>query len=167
MKRWGLIAALCLIAVPAQAMDVATFLTTAHALKAKGIKTLIVVGWKVSGSVTYTSVGAMARDYTVVVPVDTTSAGSDYETTIGFYNVLNSGNANLANEPLKPKATTLSRTDMITAAEILDGHRRGAVAFDLDDQFRIRKPNAVAGRRSEHRGIGTAADRARHLKGSR
>src|SRR5260221_6294816 len=83
-------------------------------LKAKGIKTLIMVGWKISGSITYTSVGAMAHDYTVVIPVDTTSAGSDYETTIGFYNVLNSGNANLANEPLKPKATTLSRTDMIT-----------------------------------------------------
>jgi nicotinamidase-related amidase len=84
------------------------------ALKAKGIKTLIMVGWKISGSVTYTSVGAMARDYTVVIPVDTTSAGSGYETTIGFYNVLNSGNANLANEPLKPKAVTLTRTDMIT-----------------------------------------------------
>ena len=72
------------------------------------------VGWKISGSVTYTSVGAMARDYTVVIPIDTTSAGSVYETTIGFYNVLNSGNANLANEPLKPKAVTLTRTDMIT-----------------------------------------------------
>ena len=83
-------------------------------LKAKGIKTLIMVGWKISGSVTYTSVGAMAHDYTVVIPVDTTSAGSGYETTIGFYNVLNSGNANLANEPLKPKAVTLTRTDMIT-----------------------------------------------------
>src|SRR6185436_15015164 len=43
------------------------------ALKAKGIKTLIMVGWKISGSVTYTSVGAMAHDYTVVIPVDTTS----------------------------------------------------------------------------------------------
>ena len=43
-------------------------------LKAKGIKTIIMVGWKISGSVTYTSVGAMARDYTVVIPVDTTSA---------------------------------------------------------------------------------------------
>jgi nicotinamidase-related amidase len=83
-------------------------------LKAKGIKTLIMVGWKISGSVTYTAVGAMAHDYTVVIPVDTTSAGSDYETTIGFYNVLNSGNANLANQPLKPNAVTLSRTDMIT-----------------------------------------------------
>src|SRR6202049_1346703 len=85
-----------------------------RALKAKGITTIIMVGWKVSGSLTYTSVGAMIRDYTVVIPVDTTSAGSDYETTIGFYNVLNSGNANLANEPLKPNATTLNRTDMIT-----------------------------------------------------
>ena len=56
----------------------------------------------------------LAHGYTVVIPVDTTSVASDYETTIGFYNVLNSGNANLANEPLKPKATTLSRTDMIT-----------------------------------------------------
>jgi Isochorismatase family len=83
-------------------------------LKAKGIKTLIIVGWKISGSVTYTSVGAMVRDYTVVIPVDTTAAATDYETTIGFYNVLNSGNANLPNEPLKPKAVTLSRTDLIT-----------------------------------------------------
>ena len=83
-------------------------------LKAKGIKTLILVGWKISGSVTYTSVGAMAHGYTVVVPMDTTSAGSSYETTIGFYNVQNSGTANLANEPLKPRAVTLTRTDMIT-----------------------------------------------------
>jgi nicotinamidase-related amidase len=82
-------------------------------LKAKGIKTIIMVGWKVSGSVTYTSVGAMVRDYTVVVPVDTTTASTDYETSIGFYQILNSGNANLANEPLKPKSTTLTRTDMI------------------------------------------------------
>jgi Isochorismatase family len=82
-------------------------------LKAKGITTLIMVGWKISGSVTYTSVGAMARDYTVVIPMDTTSAGSPYETTIGFYNVLNSGNANLANAPMKAKSVTLTRTDLI------------------------------------------------------
>lgn len=83
-------------------------------LKAKGIKTVILAGWKVSGSVTYTSVGAMAHDYTVVIPMDTTSAGSDFETTIGFYNVLNSGNANLTNQPLKASSVTLSLTDMIT-----------------------------------------------------
>ena len=82
-------------------------------LKASGITTLIMVGWKISGSVTYTSVGAMIRDYTVVIPVNTTAAATDYETAIGFYNVLNSGNANLNNEPLKSKSVTLSRTDLI------------------------------------------------------
>jgi len=84
------------------------------ALKAKGIATIIMVGWKVSGSVTYTSLGATVRDYTVVIPVDTTAAATDYETVIGFYQILNQGNGNLRNEPLKPKAPTLSRTDMIT-----------------------------------------------------
>lgn len=82
-------------------------------LKAKGITTMIMAGWKISGSLTYTSVGAMIRDYTVVIPVDTTAAATDYETAIGFYNVLNSGNANLTNEPLKPRSVTLSRTDLI------------------------------------------------------
>lgn len=83
-------------------------------LKAKGITTIILVGWKVSGSVTYTSVGATARGYTVVVPVDTTAAATDYEQIIGFYQILNQLSGNLTNEPLKPKAPTLSRTDMIT-----------------------------------------------------
>ena len=83
-------------------------------LKAKGIATIILVGWKVSGSVTYTSVGATVRGYTVVVPVDTTAAATDYEQVVGFYQILNQFNGNLTNEPLKPKAPTLSRTDMIT-----------------------------------------------------
>ena len=83
-------------------------------LKAKGVTTIILVGWKVSGSVTYTSVGATVRGYTVVVPVDTTAAATDYEQAIGFYQILNQFNGNLTNEPLKPKAPTLSRTDMIT-----------------------------------------------------
>ena len=84
------------------------------ALKAKSITTIIMVGWKVSGSLTYTSVGATLRDYTVVVPMDTTAASTDYEQAIGFYQILNQGNGNLTNQPLKPKAPTLSRTDMIT-----------------------------------------------------
>ena len=84
------------------------------ALKAKGITTIIMVGWKVSGSLTYSSVGATLRDYTVVIPMDTTAAATDYEQTIGFYQILNQGNGNLTNVPLKPKAPTLSRTDMIT-----------------------------------------------------
>ena len=64
------------------------------------IKTLIMVGWKISGSITHNTGRTMAQLYCRLM--DTTSAGSDYETTIGFYNVLNSGNANLANQPLKP-----------------------------------------------------------------
>src|ERR1700688_4390437 len=84
------------------------------ALKAKGITTLIMAGWKVSGSVAYTSVGATVHGYTVVVPVDATAAATDYETTIGFYQILNQGNSNLTNMPLKPHSPTLSRTDMIT-----------------------------------------------------
>lgn len=84
------------------------------ALKAKGISTIIMVGWKVSGSLAYTSVGATVRGYTVVIPVDTTTAATDYETTIGFYQILNQGNGNLANQPLKPKAPTLTRTDLVT-----------------------------------------------------
>jgi nicotinamidase-related amidase len=84
------------------------------ALKAKGVGTIIMVGWKVSGSVAYTSVGATVRGYTVVIPVDTTTAATDYETTIGFYQILNQGNSNLSNEPLKPQSPMLSRTDMIT-----------------------------------------------------
>ena len=66
-----------------------------NALKAKGITTLILTGWKVSGSVTYTSVGATLRGYTVVVPIDQNSS-------------------NATNEPLKTRASTLSRTDLIT-----------------------------------------------------
>jgi nicotinamidase-related amidase len=84
------------------------------ALKAKGITTVILVGWKVSGSVAYSSVGATVRDYTVVVPMDTTAAATDYEQVIGFYNILNQANGNLPNQPLKPKAPTLSRTDLVT-----------------------------------------------------
>lgn len=83
-------------------------------LKAKGITTLILTGWKISGSVTYTSVGATLRGYTVVVPVDATSDATDYEIVIGKYQILNQNSANAANEPLKAKASTLSRTDLIT-----------------------------------------------------
>jgi nicotinamidase-related amidase len=84
-----------------------------NVLKGKGITTLILTGWKVSGSVTYTSVGATLRDFTNVIPIDATLAATDYETTIGLYNILNQNSSNLKNEPLKPKASTLSRADLI------------------------------------------------------
>ena len=82
-------------------------------LKAKGITTLILAGWKVSGSVTYTSVGATLRGYTVVVPVDASLDATDYEISIGLFQILHQHSANAANEPLKDRAATLSRTDLI------------------------------------------------------
>ncbi len=84
-----------------------------NVLKAKGITTVILTGWKVSGSILYTSVGATLRGYTVVVPTDTTSAPTEYEIPIGVYAILNQNAANPANEPLKPKTSTLSRSDLI------------------------------------------------------
>ncbi len=83
-------------------------------LKARGITTLVLTGWKISGSVLYTSVGATLRDYTVVIPRDASLAGPDYEEAIGVYQILNQSAANATNEPLKAKATTISRTNMIT-----------------------------------------------------
>ncbi len=83
-------------------------------LKAKGITTVVLTGWKISGSVLYTSVGATLRGYTVVVPADASLAATDYEVAIGLFQILNQNSANATNEPLKAKASTLSRTDMIT-----------------------------------------------------
>jgi nicotinamidase-related amidase len=83
-------------------------------LKAKGITTVIMAGWSVNGSVTYTSVGATAHGYTVVIPIDTTSGNTDYQTAIGFFQILNQDDRNPTNQPLKPKTSTLSRTDLIT-----------------------------------------------------
>ena len=82
-------------------------------LKARGITTLILAGWKVSGSVTYTSVGATLRGYTVVVPVDASLDATDYEIAIGQFQILHQHSANAANEALKDRASTLSRTDLI------------------------------------------------------
>jgi nicotinamidase-related amidase len=82
-------------------------------LKAKGIKTLILAGWKVSGSVTYTSVGATLRGYTIVVPVDACLDQTDFEIAVGRHQILNQFSANAKNEPLKERASTLSRGDLI------------------------------------------------------
>jgi nicotinamidase-related amidase len=59
-------------------------------LKAKGITTLILTGWKVSGSVTYTSVAATLRGYTVVVPIDTSLDATDFEIAVGRYQIFDS-----------------------------------------------------------------------------
>ncbi len=84
------------------------------ALKAKGITTLILTGWKVIGSVTYTSVGTTLRGYTFIVPIDATLDATDYEIAIGLFQILHQRSSNATNEPLKARASTLSRTDLIT-----------------------------------------------------
>jgi hypothetical protein len=57
-------------------------------LKAKGISTVIITGWRVNGAVVYTSVGATLRGYTVVVPEDTSLAATEYDVAIGRYQIL-------------------------------------------------------------------------------
>ena len=72
------------------------------------------MSWRANGSILFTSHGATNLRYTVVVAVDATAAAQDFEVAIGLYQVLNLLNGNPTNEPLKPGAVTLSRTDLIT-----------------------------------------------------
>jgi nicotinamidase-related amidase len=83
-------------------------------LRKRGIKTLILAGWRENGSVLYTAVGATLRGFTVVVADDATSAAQDYDVAVGRYQLLTQLNANPTNAPLKEAAVTLSRTDLIT-----------------------------------------------------
>jgi nicotinamidase-related amidase len=89
-------------------------------LKSQGISTVILVGWRENGSVLYTSVGATLRGYTVVVADDGVSASTDADVAIGRYQMLTQLSANATNQPLKPNATTLSRSDLITFSAVLD-----------------------------------------------
>ena len=82
-------------------------------LRAKGITTLILVGWRENGSLLYTAVAANLRSYTVVVADDATSATNDYDIAVGHYQLLTQLNANPENESLRKGAVTLSRTDLI------------------------------------------------------
>ena len=72
-------------------------------LKAKGVTTLILTGWKISGSVLYTSVGATLRGYTVVIPLDASLGPNDYEEVIGLYQILNQNSANPTTSPSRRK----------------------------------------------------------------
>jgi nicotinamidase-related amidase len=82
-------------------------------LRARGIQQLVLVGWRIDGSVLYTAVGGSIRNYTVVVADDGTAAAQDYDVAVGHYQLLTQLNANATNEPLKKAAVTISRTDLI------------------------------------------------------
>ena len=85
-----------------------------YVLRSRGIKTVVLAGWRINGSILYTAFGATNRGYTVVVPLDGTSANTDFDITIGRYQIQNQSNANPTNEALRQAAVTLSRTDEIT-----------------------------------------------------
>lgn len=88
-------------------------------LKSKGITTLVMVGTAAHGAVLYTSFGANARGYTVVVPTDGISvAASDEPGLAGTqWQLLNQpGFANAGNLPLTAARVTLSVIQGITFA---------------------------------------------------
>jgi nicotinamidase-related amidase len=83
-------------------------------LRNRGIRTAVIVGTAANGAVLYTSFGASTRGYTVVVAEDGVSAPDDFAVLLTRYQVLNQpGFGNPGNEPLRERAVTLSRTDLI------------------------------------------------------
>jgi nicotinamidase-related amidase len=84
-------------------------------LRNRGIRTAVVVGTAANGAVLYTSFGANTRGYTVVVAEDGISAADDFAVLLTRYQLLNQpGFGNPDNEPLRERAVTLSRTDLIS-----------------------------------------------------
>ncbi|HZR99206.1 MAG TPA: cysteine hydrolase [Chloroflexota bacterium] len=84
-------------------------------LRDHGIRTAVIVGTAANGAVLYTSFGANTRGYTVVVAEDGISAAEDFAVLLTRYQLLNQpGFSNPSNEPLRERAVTLSRTDLIS-----------------------------------------------------
>ena len=83
-------------------------------LQERGVTTVILVGWRANGGILYSSFGAAMHGYTVVVPVDGTSGGRSEQAAIGFYQMLDHVAGNPTNEPLKERAVTLTRIDLIS-----------------------------------------------------
>ncbi len=52
--------------------------------------------------------------WSAIVPDDGTAATPEYDAAVGRYQLLTQFNAKPTNEPLKPAAATISRTDLIT-----------------------------------------------------
>jgi nicotinamidase-related amidase len=83
-------------------------------LKQNNISTVVITGTVTNGAVLFTSFGATARGYTVVVPTDGVSARNDFANSAAIWQLLNGPAGNTQNTPLSPKQVTLSRTDLIT-----------------------------------------------------
>ncbi len=76
-------------------------------LKARGIKTVIVMGTSAQGAVVGTTNGAVQRGFQAVVPVDTMSAEDPYNEQYAAWHLYTGGPVYL------PKNVTLTRGDMI------------------------------------------------------
>ena len=74
-------------------------------LKENNIKTVIITGTSAHGAVLHTATGAAARNYTVIIPVDTISSGEPYAEQYTVWHMMNApGTRNYA---------TITRTDLI------------------------------------------------------
>jgi hypothetical protein len=84
-------------------------------LRQRGITTLIMVGLSANGAVMYTAYDANALGYTVVVAEDAIPAEEPFGIFLARYQLLHQpGLDNPQNEPLRERAVTLSRSDLIT-----------------------------------------------------
>jgi nicotinamidase-related amidase len=91
------------------------FFNTDLADRLQGIKYAVVVGTAANGAVVYTSFACCARGITVAVCEDAISARDPFNKWIARYQLLDQpGFPNKQNEPLKEKAVTLTRTDLVT-----------------------------------------------------
>ena len=77
-------------------------------LKARGIKTVLVIGTSAQGAVVGTTNGASQRGYSAVVPVDGMSAEDAYNEQYAAWHLYKGGPATLT------KSVTLTRSDKIT-----------------------------------------------------
>ena len=75
-------------------------------LKDKGIKTVVVTGTTAEGAVLYTASGAAFRGMNVVVPLEGSTAGSEFAEGVTAWV--------LANAPAVGAKTTLTKVDMIS-----------------------------------------------------
>lgn len=86
-------------------------------LKFSKVTHVVIVGTAAHGAVLYTSFGANARGYTVVVPQDGISvgAGEEYGLAVATWQLLNQpGSANASNLPLTAARVTLSIIEGVT-----------------------------------------------------
>jgi nicotinamidase-related amidase len=85
-----------------------------YILRQAGITTLVISGVSSNSGVMYTAAAAIQRGYTVVVAEDGIAASTDLATSVALWQLLHGPGANPQNNPLQPKAVTLSQTNLIS-----------------------------------------------------